>query len=110
MNTATSTTATLDRASSTLGTAMMLAWTMGIGIGGFALLLAIAYAMVFNNQTLAIVSTFLLFAPLMLTLLWGIFWAVETTRKTWSIRRHVPAPTWWETRKAHRILYQAYFL
>jgi hypothetical protein len=110
MNTTTSTTITLERASRTLGTAMMVAWTLGIGIVGFALLLAIAYAMVFHNQILAIVSSFLLFAPLMLTVVWGILWAAEAAMKTWAIRRHVSVPTWWETRKAHRILYQAYFL
>ena len=81
MNVATSTTSTLDRASMFLGTAMMLAWTLGIGIVGFALLLAIAYAMVFHNYSLAIVFSFLLFAPLMLTIAWGILWAAEAAKK-----------------------------
>ena len=110
MSVATSTTSTLDRASMFLGTAMMLAWTLGIGIVGFALLLAIAYAMVFHNSSLAIVCSFVLFVPLILTIAWGILWVAEAEKKRWSLHRDVSAPSWWETRQGHRILYQAYFL
>jgi hypothetical protein len=110
MNVATSTTSTLDRTSMFLGTAMMLAWTLGIGIVGFALLLAIAYAMVFHNSSVAIVCSFVLFAPLILTIAWGILWVAEAEKKRWSLHRDVSVPSWWETRQGHRILYQAYFL
>jgi len=110
MSVATSTSSTLDRASMFLGTAMMLAWTLGIGIVGFALLLAIAYAMVFHNSSLAIVCSFVLFVPLMLTIAWGILWVAEAEKERVSLHRDVSAPSWWETRQGHRILYQAYFL
>src|SRR5271157_6344683 len=81
MSVATSTTSALDRTSMFLGTAMMLAWTLGIGIVGFALLLAIAYAMVFHNSSVAIVCSFVLFAPLILTIAWGILWVAEAEKK-----------------------------
>lgn len=107
---AATTTGTLDRASMLLGTAMMIAWTLGIGIVGFALLLAIAYTMIFHNYSLTFVCSFFLFAPLMLTIAWGILWALEAARERLSLTRVVSAPSWWETRQEHRILYQAYFL
>ena len=110
MSVATSTTSTLDRASMFLGIAMVLAWTLGIGIVGFALLLAIAYAMVFHNYSLVVVCSFFLFAPLMLTIAWGILWVAEAAKSRLSLLRSVSAPSWWETRQEHRILYQAYFL
>ena len=110
MSVATSTTSTLDRASMFLGTAMVLAWTLGIGIVGFAMLLAIAYAMVFHNYSLVVVCSFFLFAPFMLTIAWGILWVAEAAKSRVSLLRSVSAPSWWETRQEHRILYQAYFL
>ena len=81
MRVATSTPSILERASIFLGKAMMLAWTLGIGIVGFALLLAIAYAMLFHNYSLAIVCSFFLFVPLMLTIAWGILWTAEAAKK-----------------------------
>ena len=104
MRVATSTSGSLDRASMFLGTAMMLAWTLGIGIVGFALLLAIAYAMVFHNYSLTIVCSFLLFAPLMLTIAWGILWAAEAAKERLSLLRIVSAPSWRGNRQEQRIL------
>ena|SRR5271157_5998466 len=104
MSVATSTTSALDRASMFLGTAMMLAWTLGIGIVGFALLLAIAFAMVFQNYSLAIVCSALLFAPLMLTIAWGTLWVAKAAGERLFLLRSVSAPSWLETRQEHRIL------
>jgi len=104
MSVATSTTSTLERASTFLGTAMMLAWTLGIGIVGFTLLLAIAYAMVFHNSSLAIVCSFVLFVPLMLTIAWGILWAAEAAKERLSLLRIVSAPSWRGNRQEQRIL------
>jgi hypothetical protein len=71
-----------------LGTAMMLAWFMVIGVGGFLLLLGIFYAMVAENMTLAVVCCVLLFAPLGMTLLWG-FSSAEALREKWAARVNV---------------------
>lgn len=80
MSIATVKTGALDKASSILGTAMMLAWTLGLGILGFVLLVAIAYAMVLQNQTLVIVCSLLLFSPLLMTVAWGLLSAAEKAR------------------------------
>ncbi len=71
MSATTSTTDTLDRVSMVLGTAMMIAWTLAIGIGGFVLLLAIAFGMVSQSLNLATVASGLLFLPLLLTVAWA---------------------------------------
>jgi hypothetical protein len=110
MSAATSSTYTLDRTSMILGTAMMLGWTLGLGILGLALLLAIAYAMITQSYTLALTCSVLLFMPLILTMAWGMFHAAATLEKNWALRFGVAGPSWWERRQAHRILYQAYFL
>lgn len=104
MRVATSTTSTLGRASMFLGTAMMIAWTLGIGIVGFALLLAITYAMLFQNYSLTIICTFLLFAPLLLTIAWGTLWAAEAAKEKLSVLRSFSAPRWWGNRQEQRIL------
>lgn len=104
MRVATSTPSILERASIFLGKAMMLAWTLGIGIVGFALLLAIAYAMLFHNFSLAIVCSFFLFVPLMLTIAWGILWAAEAAYERLSLLRSVSSPSWWGKRQEQRIL------
>jgi len=80
MSVDTSTTTTLDRVSGTLGTAMMLAWILGIGIGSFALLLGLTYAMVFGNLALGVICSILLFAPIVITILWGMVTATEAIR------------------------------
>lgn len=110
MSVASSTTSSLDRACMITGTAMMLAWILQIGIVGLALLLAIAYGLTFHHPTFAIVCAFLLFAPLILTVLWGILGAAAAIREIWATYDTVSGLSWWERRQAHRILYQAYFL
>jgi len=92
------------------GTAMMLAWTLGIGIVGLLLLLAIAYGLAFHHPAIVIVCTFLLFAPLMLTVLWGIMGAAAVMGERLAAFQPVSGPSWWEHRQPHRVLYQAYFL
>lgn len=109
MSTEMSTTRTLDRGAMVLGTAMMIAWTLGIGIVGFVLLLAIAYAMVFQSHTVAVVLSFLLIAPLMLTIAWGIVWAAKEVSASEAVQHALSGPTWWEQRRG-RALYEAYFI
>ncbi len=110
MSTARSSTRTLDRISMILGTTMMLGWTMGLGVLGFALLLAIAYAMACSSYVPAVACSGLLVLPLILTVVWGIFHVAAKLERNWSLRFAFGGPTWWERRQAHRILYQAYFL
>lgn len=93
MSTTTSTTDTLDRVSLILGTAMMIAWMLAIGIGGFVLLLAIAFGMMSHSNNLAVVASCLLFLPLLLTVAWGIALAAETIGEKMAVRTiFVPAP------------------
>lgn len=94
MSAATPNTDTLDKTSTILGTAMMLVWTLGLGILGFVLLLAIAYAMTMQNQTLLIVCSSLIFAPLLITLVWGLFSAANLARKRWATQNDVSGPSW----------------
>jgi amino acid transporter len=94
MSTATPKTYALEKTSSILGTVMMLAWTLGIGILGFVLLLAIAYAMTMQNQTLLIVCCVLIFAPLLITTVWGLFSAANHARKRWVTQYDVSDPNW----------------
>lgn len=59
-----------------LGLAMILAWTLFFGPVGAVVLLAIAYSMFTQNLALGIMCGLLLFAPLMLTMVWYPFaWA-----------------------------------
>jgi hypothetical protein len=109
MSAATTATSSFDRTSMMLGTAMMLAWTFWMGIGGLVLLLAVAYAFVNHSPTLGIVCSFLVFAPLMMTIVWGVAGVCETVRHKWITNCSLPGPTWWERRKSHRVLYQAYY-
>ncbi|MCA1960372.1 MAG: hypothetical protein LDL33_06215 [Desulfomonile sp.] len=99
-----------NRACMIAGTAMMLAWTLGIGFVGLVLLLAIAYALVFHHPAVAVVCIFLLFTPLMLTVLWAVLGAAVAIGERWTAFQAVSGPTWWERRQPHRVLYQAYFL
>ena len=102
MNDAVSTTSTLDRAVMILVTGMMLAWTLGIGIVGFVVLLAIAWALVYQSHILAVVLSFLVIAPLLLTLLWGVLMAVGLIRERWIMKLTAPESSWreeyWEQR------------
>lgn len=61
---------------SILGTAMILAWSVIVGVGGFLLLLGVFYAMTGNSPLLLVVCCFGLFLPIALTLWWGFF-AIE---------------------------------
>ncbi|MEW6350169.1 MAG: hypothetical protein AB1646_13970 [Thermodesulfobacteriota bacterium] len=65
---------TMGRASTRLGTLMFLGLSLVLGLAGFVLLSALAYAMVTQNLALGVVCTLLLFAPSVL----GIAWAVTT--------------------------------
>jgi len=80
MNNTASTRSILDKAVVILGTSMMLVWTLGIGIVGFIVLLAIPWALATQSHNLAIVSSFLVIVPLMLTLLWGLLMLVGVIR------------------------------
>lgn len=77
MSTATSVTNTQERGSVILGTAMMVSWTLVIGIGGLVLFLAIAYGLTSRSHMLVVVSSCLLAVPLLLTVAWGIALANE---------------------------------
>lgn len=63
---------TSDRVLTILGTVMMVAWFVVIGLGGFVLLLAAFYAMTSNHLTLLVITCFALCLPLALTLIWGL--------------------------------------
>ncbi len=53
-----------------VGTLMFLAWTLVVGIAGFVLLCAIAFAIVTENLALGLVCGLLLFAPSALGVGW----------------------------------------
>jgi hypothetical protein len=93
METQTMTNDTVERVSKALGTAMMLAWTMVIGIGGFVLLATIGFALLTYNATLAIVASFLLFLPLAITAVWGISLAVGIVVKKSAVATIFLQPT-----------------
>jgi hypothetical protein len=71
----------LEKTTSKLGTAMMLGWTFGIGIVGFVLLSAIAYALMTERLTLAVFCALVFFAPLVMTVLWGILVSALSLRR-----------------------------
>ncbi len=110
MRTVSSETSTMERTSLIVGAAMMLAWTLWLGIVGFVLLVAIVSALVWQSHTLAVVCSFLLLAPVMMTALWGTLQVMEGLRKKWVLACSIPSPTWWDMRQGHRVLYQAYFV
>lgn len=100
-----------DRTTKILGTAMMLAWTLWIGLVGLVLLLVVFYAMMTANQTLTVVGTFLLFTPFLLTVAWGGFTGASVLAKKIAAKTHVQGSelSWWEHRRDFRVLYQAYY-
>lgn len=100
----------LERATQVLGTAMMLAWTFIIGIGGFLLLMATAFAFITHNHAMASISIFLLFTPLLMTLGWGILSLVGMVLEKLEGKLSFAEPTWCERRRPHRVIYQAFFL
>jgi hypothetical protein len=71
----------LEKTTSKLGTAMMLGWTFGIGIVGFVLLSVIAYALVSEQLILAGVCSLVFFAPIIMTVLWGILVSALSLRR-----------------------------
>lgn len=81
MNTRTNENNASDRGSMILGTAMMLAWTFGIGVVGFVLLLAAAYGLLTQSYTVTIVCFAVLLTPLMMTLVWGVMKLAEASKK-----------------------------
>lgn len=81
MNTRMNETNASDRGSMILGTAAMLAWTFGIGVAGFVLLLAAAYGLLTQAYTLTIICLAVLLTPLMMTLVWGVMKLVEALKK-----------------------------
>ena len=90
MNNTTKTMSTLDRAVLFLGTGMMLAWFLGIGIGGFVVLLAIAAGtLVYQAHTLTIVLSSFVMVPLMLTLLWGALMLAGVIWEKWGVQLSV---------------------
>ncbi len=99
----------IDRTSMILGAAMMLAWTFWMGIGGLVLLLAVAYSLATQSPTLGIVCSFLLLAPLMMTIVWGIGALCQTVKAIWALNCNLRGPSWWERRQSHRVIYQAYY-
>jgi len=110
MSVTTSENGTLRRVSTILGTAMMLAWALWIGAVGFALMMAIAYALITENGTMATLCSILLFTPVMISALWGISMGADMLAQKLVPILNIAGATWWERRQPHRILYQAYFL
>jgi hypothetical protein len=93
-----------------LGTAMILAWTFVIGIGGFFLLAATAYALLTQNHPLAFLSILGLCTPLLLTLGWKVLNMAEMMRNKRTKDFNLTGPTWCERRRPFRVIYQAFFL
>ncbi len=58
------------RVSTTMGSAMFIAWMLFLGPLGFLLLLGIAYSMVAQNLALGILCGLLLVTPLVLSAVW----------------------------------------
>jgi len=100
----------LEKVVKVLGTAVMLSWTLIIGLFGFVLLLGIYYAMEAENQNLLGFCCFLLFSPILLTIVFGCLSLAEAVRKELTVREDPSSPSWWDTRQGFRVLYQAYYL
>jgi hypothetical protein len=98
-----------DAAAEVFGTAMMLAWTMWLGIGGLVFLLGCFYAVMTQSPRLLIVSLALMSVPLVLTLVWGFFGLAHVIAEKYSLATNAESQCWWERRKGYRVLYQAYY-
>lgn len=61
--------AALERGNGVPGTAAIV-WTVGLGIVGFLLVLAVWYAMVAESHIPAVICSTLLLLPLLSTLVW----------------------------------------
>lgn len=66
--------AALERGNVVTGTAAIV-WTIGLGMLGFLLVLAIWYAMVAESHIPAVICSTLLLLPLVSTLVWEIIHA-----------------------------------
>ena len=91
MNATTNTTTILERISAILGMVMMLAWTLGLGVVGFVILLGLFYAMAVRSETLAVLAFSFLFTPLLMISVWGFFSWTERLTKKWSVQDTVDA-------------------
>jgi hypothetical protein len=92
--TGTETVTILERATKNLGTAVWMSCFVVIGFGGLVLLSAIAYALVTVNYTLAAVCTFLLFAPLLMTVIWTILAFLNVMSGKWARSSNVSQQGW----------------
>ena len=100
----------LSRSAMSLGTVMMMAWTLMIGGLGFILLVGVYYAMVAHSQSMLLTCCFFLLSPLLLTVVFGCLSLAEAVTKHTAVRDTAGAMSWWEQRKDYRVIYQAYYL
>jgi hypothetical protein len=70
-----------EKAAEVLGTVVMTAWSIGIGVVGFMLLLGAYYAMVVQSTSLLVACCFLLFLPLILTAVFFVFHVVDMSTR-----------------------------
>jgi hypothetical protein len=84
----------LERATKNLGTAVWMSCFVVIGFGGLMLLSAIAYALVTVNYTLAVVCTLLLFAPLLMTIIWAILAFLHVMSGKWACSPELSEQGW----------------
>jgi hypothetical protein len=100
---------TLGKAAMFLGTAMIIAWSILLGLTGAVLLLMLFHAMTAHLDAYMILLTFVLFTPLLMTLAWSCVSVAEQAMKRLDTRHGVKDTSWWEHRRGFRILYQAYY-
>ncbi len=93
-STGTATITMLERATMILGTAVWTSCFVVIGFGGLMLLSAIAYALVTVNYTLVAVCTFLLFAPLLVTVIWAILAFLNVMSGKWACSSNLSEQGW----------------
>jgi hypothetical protein len=67
----------LEKAGSTCGTVMMLAWTFVVGIFGFGLLFGVYVAMITQNRSLLFLCCLGLALPILLTAVFGLLTLAE---------------------------------
>jgi hypothetical protein len=96
----------LDTVVKATGPAVMV---LILGSAGFLLVLAVVAAVVTHNHTLAVLACFLLLAPLLATLLWGLFSFAAALRVKWDVMDKLESETAWNRSQGLRVVYQAYF-
>lgn len=99
----------LDKAVMALGQAMMVAWTLILGVLGFVLLLALVAALVAHAYTAAVVIGLLLVTPLLMTLMWGVLAIGAALRDLWAEIQERDFQSLWERSQGLRVMYRAYF-